>query len=634
MNSRWLRCSCRATLADQVEPLLLTRPGEGQRAEFVEVDDVQPGDSTPSGPRPRTLCLRYTRARAIGFAIALIALLLLGDHRAFAAVSLRRWDPAATPNYPIIKVYTCMTQVLDELQLSPYLLEYAIAYAVNEWFTGSGADLRMIYKGSLLPSHPACNEYATLQSRQVSPVPSGAIVITAVKDIQVISQTDLSTSNCSPVLTQQWYKRPTPLSLYELIYAARVVLIREENCSSNSPTMFNWTLAESLSPPIGAYDLGTTLLRELGRAIGLPATNNPDSILSGELSAYPSLRRHVLPQDIMNMRDTYGITKSRPVHTVSVNGNVYLPRQYQPEPINIPSVGQAGCYQLHPHFPQMPFLVATTEVDDSQTGIVSTYVMDETGSFPTAYLRHGSSNLSPSVACGRSENLLAFVEQDHSVVVKRSTDIETWENVSLPDRLLSGVPVTLVFVPWNGYYMLVVANPDSGAITVLASSDSGHSFKIWWQTGRKSFVPVGLLCASASQECLLVGDRNHADFFRFRADGKMDGLGSPGPYKQSLGDSLASSGDKAGDQLIHLTVRNELSRSHVRTVDSYQEAAGTSLEDGRIPYGDSDRADDWRRPVSDSLPSVAWDGARGFWVVWYTYSGRYTAEYSLYPHMQ
>jgi hypothetical protein len=231
---------------------------------------------------------------------------------------------------------------------------------------------------------------------------------------------------------------------------------------------------------------------------------------------------------------------------------------------------------------------------------------------------------------------LAFVDPDGFVRVKRSSDVQTWSPTTLPAGLQSGITPTLVHVPWNHFFVLVITDPHDGLISFLTSKDGGLSFALdKKEISARSFVPIGFMCVESTQQCMLVKsglgvNSSFRNIYEFNNSGQLRGIVSAGGYYDTLGDALGASRGQGATSMILLSLRNEFLRTYVRTLDSMQEVAGLSLSSAQIPWYWStlNRANDWRRPVSDSAPSPMWDQALQKWLVWYTYNSRYSSEYN------
>jgi hypothetical protein len=594
----------------------------------------------PSGARARAdTRLEHTvtmsRLRTEACALALLALCLV-PARALGAPPARGWDPAAARGYPILRVYACTSELGAQLGVDTDFAQAEVVNATNEWFTGGGADIRLAYFGTLPAGHPACTDFGRRRAGDPGPVPPGWIVVTAQPSMQRCGSF-LGPCVCVPSDTQIWTRRP-PLTLGPAqIYAARVVLARGDGCMGPSATLYPWTTSPAAVYP--AYDLGTTFVHEFGHALGFVDDDTVPSVMTSAPPVWTALRRHLFRDDVAGLRGTYGPLRSRPEHTTAALGSpVFLPPLYQTEPLTVASLGQAACahrFSFLPGSSATLLLVANTEVDTGSTGTVSTYVTGGDVASASVYARHTPSNLPPAVACGGGTSLLAIVDPDGRLAVRRSTDLMTWSGATLPTLPPTGVTPSLAFASWNGAFVMVVSDRDTDLRHLLVSRDGGVTFAEEATSPGGSFVPVGFACVPSAQQCLMV-DRGCSRCGSTRSAYQFDattgrflwaGTGylltfDPGTF----GLQLAVAGE---NRILMLTVRNQRRVDYVRWLDSAEETAGSSLlglGSGSLPFYTPDPTRDWHRPASDSLGAATFDSVANQWVVFYTLDARYSTE--------
>src|SRR5262245_58130824 len=233
-----------------------------------------------------------------GIAIA-IAVTLAPHHASAASKRWASWfyvtGNSGSPVYPVVRVYLC------EGPFNTHFPGFAIddiannlRSAMNEWFTGGNADLRLRLVSILPANDPQC--------LGTQPVSSGTILVTAEK-----------TSGVSPCrdLGRTFLTDPNGL-----IDTATVILFRGHfkragnSCVSTGPTAvyqdWNWAPTGGY-PGSGQYDFWTVLLHELGHAIGFHHDcNPPTSIMCPGAPPGLSQKRHLVTAEIASLKFTQG----------------------------------------------------------------------------------------------------------------------------------------------------------------------------------------------------------------------------------------------------------------------------------------------------------------------------------------
>ena len=111
---------------------------------------------------------RFKQLPCVGVVAAL--LILHGTPAAAGSID----PPAALWNQgpaPFVALFTCKNQLSAHFPNSADQIENELVQAAEEWFVGSGADIRFYYVGSLTPDNPACAEVPTVINPRIIGIP-------------------------------------------------------------------------------------------------------------------------------------------------------------------------------------------------------------------------------------------------------------------------------------------------------------------------------------------------------------------------------------------------------------------------------------------------------------------------------
>jgi hypothetical protein len=249
----------------------------------------------------------------------------------------------------------------------------------------------------------------------------------------------------------------------------------------------------------------------------------------------------------------------------------------------------------------------------------------------------GATNHPPRVACGDDSVILAFIDLNGLLQVRRSTDGLVWTPVALPALGPSRLPPGIEFVRWKGWYYMVLARQPKG-LTFMLSTDNGVTFQVARDTSvwGSEFSPLSF-CVESLVSCGVLVPSVPANYFqpydRFDAVGIANpggGYFGGGNYRELLGGQVGRSGPTPQQTLaVYFNLRTTpLWSTPVKyeTGRVLTTTAGTLGDSPIIALVDRDA-----RLITDSVPAVARDAGRSRWVLLGTYLREYNVDFVLVP---
>jgi hypothetical protein len=426
---------------------------------------------------------------------------------------------------PFIPLYTCDNQLAAQFGNTIGNIKEELVEAAEEWFIGSGSNIRFYYFGSLTASDPACADMPiVIAPRIVGAPPAGpqpprwSVVLTAAP--QLTNQLSLvGTDRCHYAVTDLWELPPLPGTSPPVpgIERARITLVRGQVCSGSLepwPWPDPFAAQQTLSP-------ARVLMKMLGHALGLSEeSGSGDTVMAHIDPSTLDFRWHLSEPIVEVMRAAYGPAQSSPYWAETKDqGKTWQVLANTPRAQSKNSLGLVACEAVRPQSPAQAYLVAETVIEVTGKSYVQTYFVDSQRHSSLPPKSHGQSNRKPSILCGMGFFILGFVDPKGEVQLQHSIDGVTWSH-GQPAGLRSAHAPALA-ATWEGGIIAATSTSESG-MQFLFSENGGSSYQgspLVASPWRPRF-PFGLSCATKKQHCYTAfGDVGFFNVTDFRLQG-------------------------------------------------------------------------------------------------------------------
>jgi hypothetical protein len=187
----------------------------------------------------------------------------------------------------------------------------------------------------------------------------------------------------------------------------------------------------------------------MGRALGLP--DEPGAPSVRRLPSAGTLSRDVTNSDRQVLRATYGPIRSRAFWATSTDGVTWQARGNTALVPN-PSLGLSVCALGGTFGSSASRRLLVASADVSGTGnTVTVMLADENLANGLQRQSLGATNHPPRVACGDDSVILAFIDLNGDLQVRRSTDALVWTPLALPALGPPRLPPGIEFVRWKPF---------------------------------------------------------------------------------------------------------------------------------------------------------------------------------------
>jgi hypothetical protein len=418
---------------------------------------------------------------------------------------------------PFIPLYTCDNQLAAHFPNTVDTIKNELVQAAEEWFIGSGSNIRFYYFGSLTAGDPACADMPTVIAPRIvgappegPPPPRWSVVLTAAP--QLTNQLSIvGAERCHYAVTDLWEVPPSPGTPppHPGIERARITLVRGQVCGGNLEP-WPWPDPFGAQPPPQTLGPARVLMKMLGHALGLSEeSGNGDTVMAHIDPSITDFRWHLSELVVEVMRTAYGPAQSRPYWAETQDqGNTWQVLANTPRGQGDNSLGLVAC-QVVPRpngvlsrpSTARTYLVAETSIDATGKSFVTTYFVDTQRHSLSGSQNHGQSNRKPSILCGTGFIILGFVDPTGAVQLLHSNDGVTWAHGQIPAGLRSAHAPILAEATWADVIVAATSTSESG-MQFLFSKDGGFSYQssLVASPWRPRF-PYGLACATKKQRC-------------------------------------------------------------------------------------------------------------------------------------
>ena len=414
---------------------------------------------------------------------------------------------------PFVALFTCKNQLSAHFPNTADQIENELVQAAEEWFVGSGADIRFYYFGSLTPDNPACADVPTLINPRIQGTPPDgpqpprwSVVLTATSSLT----NRLSIpwiERCHFAVTDRW---EIPASVPQIppmpsIERARITLVRGQTCNG---TLEPWPWYDPLGPLPQTLSTSRVLMKMLGHAMGLgEETGGADTVMAPIDPNTPDNRFHLSEPIVRAMRAAYGPARSSPYWIETRDaGKTWTILAGTPRYNRKNSLGLAGCQARSPEGKAIAsYLIAETIIAPDGTSSVITYFVDAGRRQATNPRHHGPSNRKPTLVCGDGMYILGMVKPAGEIQIRRSTDGAVWADAALPPGWQSAHAPTLAEAKWANGILSATSTMQAG-LSFLLSADVGVSFAAASSSlapESSPRFPFSLTCPTAKRRCYL-----------------------------------------------------------------------------------------------------------------------------------
>jgi hypothetical protein len=422
-------------------------------------------------------------------------LMKLTSALAFAALSLcstasfafdkpTRWTANTSPVFPLVRVFGCPNHFATNFPTFDMgRIAYQTRNAANTWFTEGGADLRLRYAGDLAASDPRC------ATGSGSPNP-GEILLTAERNH--------GGGACNLATTFWWWNGSGEIT------SATVILHRGTVCGGSYGD-YNWDPGVDY-PGAAEFDFQSTILHELGHAIGFNHSGDPTSIMWPSAAPGQSAIRNLANDDLLGLQQSgasYGMiqTVSRHRYTSAASPPTAWFDEGETIPgtlLGAPAVAHSALFD-----PSRFYLVAYTRASDRAVMFGRTNGFQNSAAGFTQVAAGVTSNRPPAVTAGTASanELLAYADLSSDGLLTRRNTGAVW-TAPLAIGQTSRVAPALAYLPGRDVYVLAWAAFPSGLLHTMVSSDGGQSWHADQAWSFRTFHSFGLTCR-ATDECVL-----------------------------------------------------------------------------------------------------------------------------------
>lgn len=422
---------------------------------------------------------------------------------------------------PFIPLYTCDNQLAAHFSNTVDTIKTELVQAAEEWFIGSGSNIRFYYFGTLTANDPACADMPTLIApRSVGAPPDGpppprwSVVLTAAPHL-TNQLSPVGSERCHYAVTDLWEAPPLPGTLPPVpgIERARIALVRGQMCGGN---LEPWPWPDPSGPqppPQQTLSPARVLMKMLGHALGLgEESGTGDTVMAHIDPSTFDYRWHLSEPIVEVMRSAYGPARSSPYWAETKDqGQTWQVLANTPRGQGNNSLGLVACQVVRRPNEVVSrqsyartYLVAETSINSTGKSFVTTYFVDAQRHGLSGSQNHGQSNRKPSILCGTGFIILGFVDPTGAVRLLHSTDGVTWSDGRIPAGSRSAHAPILAEAKWADGIVAATSTCDGG-LQFLSSRDGGLSYRL----AANSLVasqypprfPFGLVCPAAKQHC-------------------------------------------------------------------------------------------------------------------------------------
>jgi hypothetical protein len=565
--------------------------------------------------------------------LGMVTVLLILQGAPAAAGSIN--PPAALWNQgpaPFVALFTCKNQLSAHFPNTADQIENELVQAAEEWFVGSGADIRLYYFGSLTPDNPACADVPTVINPRIKGAPPDgpqpprwSVVLTAASSLTNRFSFP-GVERCHFAVTDRW---EIPASVSQLpptpgIERARITLVRGQTCSG---ALEPWPWFDPMGPLPQTLSTSRVLMKMLGHAMGLSEeTGSADTVMAPIDPNAPDDRWHLSEPIVRAMRTAYGPARSSPYWIETKDaGKTWTTLTGTPRYNSRNSLGLAGCQARSPEGrAKAAYLLAETILNPDGTSGVISYFVDAGRRHATHPQHHGSSNRKPTLVCGDGLYLLGMVKPAGEIQIRRSTDGIVWADATLPPGWQSAHAPALAEAKWANGILAATSTTQTG-LRFLLSANAGASFAAASSSMASPWrprFPFGLTCPSAKRRCYLAfGDYGFSLLAEEVQGANIVGVRwSGGGEIPNLGTLLAPTKDRLGYFLVR---RYKPGSRYYATPNTAldQVAGGLQPDAEKTPWEFTMQP--FSRTVSDSPVGLFRDDIHGSFVVLSTWNNWY-----------
>jgi hypothetical protein len=424
------------------------------------------------------------RARILSLLVIGLVVAAVGN-QAFAFSRQAAWGPTTDPKFPIVPVFGCPGRFATFFPGIPWpnILSQAML-AMNEWFTGGGADIRMRYEGDLSDSDPRC----------VNETPDdGTILISAEKNN--------GSGQC--FLATTFYNDDG------MGHSTSSLVIMHAGTVCNGPFQpWDWaTNADYPGATPAQFDFQSVFLHELGHAIGFNHSTDQNAVMFAFVPVGDTTKRILADDDVRGLFGTFPYSPSQ-----LTMFDVWSPDNGSSWQRNV--IGNATTFAVG----SPAACINNDTSSDTYQGAWTTpypYQTISTFTFQSGYAFGqtigGGTEMAPGVACGSDRTWYGWTNAFAGGMQYFWNVGGTWVGpFTIP--LSSGVSPAAAEVhdsTGSGLgYLLVFADPATGAVSTLYSSDkltfpttTAESFEL---AGLRSFHGLGVSCFPKAPQCTVI----------------------------------------------------------------------------------------------------------------------------------
>jgi hypothetical protein len=419
---------------------------------------------------------------------------------------------------PFITLFTCKNQLDANFPNISDDIESDLIQGAEEWFVGSGANIRFYYMGSLTPDNPACADMPTvILPSVVGTPPAGpqpprwSVVLTAAPS-STNQLTFPGVERCHFAAIDRWEVPALPgvIPATPAIERVRITLVRGQTCNGGFEP---WPWPDPFPPQPPTLSPARVLMKMLGHAMGLnEEVGGTDTVMAkiDPTTIQRPWRWHISDPIVQVMRAAYGPAQSSPYWAETKDqGRTWHQISGTPRLNSKNSLGLVACQasiEIAGSRRRSAYLVAETILEPNGNSVVATYFADSQRRQLGNPQTQGKSNRKPTLSCGDGLFLVGMVEPSGEIQIRRSTDGVTWRNAKVPPGWISNYAPALAEANWVWGGIVAATSSDDHNGQYLLSLDAGNTFlapnPLFPSNWGPNF-PFGLTCPKNKHRCYL-----------------------------------------------------------------------------------------------------------------------------------
>jgi hypothetical protein len=522
--------------------------------------------------------------------VALLATCAPATAYAFSRNSV--WNNVYDPAFPILRVYGCPGRFATYFPTFPWdnILSQA-QQAMNEWFIGGGADVRMRYEGDLGDADPRC----------VNETPDTGTVLLSAEQAN-------GSGNCNWATT--FYPSDTNGNS-----TSALVIFHAGTVCNGAFQAFPWaTNADYPQANPAQVDFQSVFLHELGHALGFNHSSDPNAVMFAFGNEGDVTRRFLADDDVRGLFGTFPYSPTQMnMYDVWTNNDGATWNSNSIGPPTFYAVGGvAACVNNDGN--SNVYQGVWTDIYPYQTINTFTYV----NSFSFGATIGSGAETASAIACGSDRTWYGWVDGMTRNVQFVWNVGGTWIGSNAPG-VQSGVPPAAAEVhDATGAvagYLLAFTNPGTGHLSTLFSTDR-LTFPISTLAtfDFRTFLGFGIACKPQIPQCVVTfADGGVAQTPMMSATLSVDATATSPVTLLAEPRPLCGSPNSYGGTV-------QFANSNAKGMIAWRDRGFNTVLASTV-----DGATNWSSVTMHSVPSLAWANSYGTYAAFFCYASRYGA---------